>query len=62
MKALGVSEREGLERYVSQQVYYSLVDRELEYELVPLALDQGIGCLIWSPLAGGLLTGKFRRG
>ncbi len=62
MKALGISEREGLERYVSQQVYYSLVARELEYELVPLALDQGVGSLIWSPLAGGFLTGKFRRG
>jgi len=62
MKALGISERSGLERYVSQQVYYSLVARELEYELVPLALDQGIGTIIWSPLAGGFLTGKFRRG
>jgi aryl-alcohol dehydrogenase-like predicted oxidoreductase len=62
MKALGISERAGLERYVSQQVYYSLVARELEYELVPLALDQGIGSLIWSPLSGGFLTGKYRRG
>jgi aryl-alcohol dehydrogenase-like predicted oxidoreductase len=62
MKALGISERDGLERYVSQQVYYSLVARELENELVPLALDQGIGGLIWSPLAGGFLTGKYRRG
>jgi aryl-alcohol dehydrogenase-like predicted oxidoreductase len=62
MKALAVSEREHLERYVSQQVYYSLVARELEYELVPLALDQGIGGLIWSPLSGGFLTGKYRRG
>ena len=62
MKALGISEREHLERYVSQQVYYSLVARELEYELVPLALDQGIGSLIWSPLSGGFLTGKYRRG
>ncbi len=62
MKALGISERDGLERFVSQQVYYSLVARELEYELVPLALDQGIGGLIWSPLAGGFLSGKYRRG
>jgi aryl-alcohol dehydrogenase-like predicted oxidoreductase len=62
MKALGVSERLGLERYVSQQVYYSLVARELEYELVPLALDQGIGGIVWSPLSGGFLTGKYRRG
>jgi len=62
MKALGISERAGLERYVSQQVYYSLVARELENELVPLALDQGIGGIVWSPLAGGFLTGKYRRG
>ena len=62
MKALGISERMGLERFVSQQVYYSLVARELENELVPLALDQGIGGLIWSPLSGGFLSGKFRRG
>ena len=62
MKALGLSERLGLVRYVSQQVYYSLLDREVEYELVPLAIDEGLGILVWSPLAGGLLTGKFRRG
>ncbi len=62
MKALCVSEREGLERYISQQVYYSLVARELEYELVPLGLDQGVGILVWSPLAFGFLTGKYRRG
>ncbi len=49
MKALCVSDREGLERYVSQQVYYSLVAREMEYELVPLSLDQGVGILVWSP-------------
>jgi aryl-alcohol dehydrogenase-like predicted oxidoreductase len=62
MKALCVSERKGLERFASQQVYYSLVARELEYELVPLSLDQGLGILVWSPLAGGFLSGKFRRG
>lgn len=62
MKALGVSEHKGLERFVSQQVYYSLVARELEYELVPLSLDQGLGILVWSPLSGGFLSGKFRRG
>jgi aryl-alcohol dehydrogenase-like predicted oxidoreductase len=61
MKALGVSERLGLQRYVSQQIYYSLEAREAEYELVPLALDQGYGILVWSPLAGGLLSGKYRR-
>src|SRR5918992_1367002 len=62
MKALCISERKGLERFVSQQVYYSLVARELEYELVPLSLDQGLGILVWSPLAAGFLSGKFRRG
>jgi len=62
MKALGVSERAGLPRLVSQQIYYSLQGREAEYELVPLAIDQGIGILVWSPLAGGLLSGKYRRG
>jgi aryl-alcohol dehydrogenase-like predicted oxidoreductase len=61
MKALGVSERLGLQRFVSQQIYYSLEAREAEYELVPLALDQECGILVWSPLAGGLLSGKYRR-
>jgi aryl-alcohol dehydrogenase-like predicted oxidoreductase len=62
MKALSVSERLNLERYVSQQVYYSLVARELEFELIPLGLDQGVGILVWSPLAFGFLSGKYRRG
>jgi aryl-alcohol dehydrogenase-like predicted oxidoreductase len=62
MKALAVSEQKGLERYVSQQMYYSLVARELEYELIPLGLDQGVGVLVWSPLAFGFLSGKYRRG
>jgi aryl-alcohol dehydrogenase-like predicted oxidoreductase len=61
MKALGASERLGLQRYVSQQIYYSLEAREAEYELVPLALDQDCSILVWSPLAGGLLSGKYRR-
>ena len=61
-KALGVSERLGLERYVSQQIYYSLQSRDAEYEIVPACLDQGVGILVWSPLAGGLLSGKYRRG
>ena len=61
-KALGVSERRGLVRFVSQQVYYSLQSRDAEYELVPAGLDQGVGMLVWSPLAGGLLSGKYRRG
>jgi aryl-alcohol dehydrogenase-like predicted oxidoreductase len=61
MKALGISERRGLQRFVSQQIYYSLQARDAEYELVPVALDQGVGILVWSPLAGGLLSGKYRR-
>jgi aryl-alcohol dehydrogenase-like predicted oxidoreductase len=62
MKALGISERDGLTRFTCQQIYYSLQAREAEYELVPLGLDQGVGILVWSPLAGALLTGKWRRG
>jgi len=61
MKALGVSERHGLERFVSQQIHYSAIAREAEYELVPIALDQGVGIMVWSPLAGGFLSGKFSR-
>ncbi|SFI67111.1 Predicted oxidoreductase [Amycolatopsis sacchari] len=62
MKALSVSEKHGYARFVSQQIYYSLQAREAEYELVPISLDQGLGVLVWSPLAGGLLSGKYRRG
>jgi aryl-alcohol dehydrogenase-like predicted oxidoreductase len=61
VKALGISERRHLQRFVSQQIYYSLQAREAEYELVPASLDQGLGILVWSPLAGGLLSGKYRR-
>ena len=61
LKALGISERLHLQRFVSQQIYYSLQAREAEYELVPASLDQGLGILVWSPLAGGLLSGKYRR-
>ncbi|GGM17031.1 aldo/keto reductase [Nakamurella endophytica] len=62
MKALGISERLHLQRFVSQQIYYSLQAREAENELVPVSLDQGLGILVWSPIAGGLLSGKYRRG
>jgi aryl-alcohol dehydrogenase-like predicted oxidoreductase len=62
MKSLGISERYGWARYVGHQVYYSLVGREYEWELMPLGLDQGVGALIWSPLGWGRLTGKIRRG
>ena len=61
-RALSVSERRGFERYVSLQAYYSLVARELEYELLPASIDQGVGVLVWSPLAGGFLAGRQRRG
>jgi aryl-alcohol dehydrogenase-like predicted oxidoreductase len=62
MKALGTARASGLPGFVSQQVYLSLQERSAEYEIVPSALDQGLGLLIWSPLAGGLLSGKYRRG
>jgi aryl-alcohol dehydrogenase-like predicted oxidoreductase len=62
LKALGTADRLGLPRFVSQQIFYSLQAREAEYELVPAALDQGLGILVWSPLAGGLVSGKYRRG
>jgi aryl-alcohol dehydrogenase-like predicted oxidoreductase len=61
MKALGIADRLDLAPLVSQQIYYSLQAREAEYELIPLAVDQGLGVLVWSPLAGGLLSGKYRR-
>ncbi|MGA6980445.1 MAG: aldo/keto reductase [Candidatus Sulfotelmatobacter sp.] len=62
MKSLSVSERYGWAKYVGHQVYYSLVGREYEWELMPLGLDQGVGALVWSPLGWGRLTGKIRRG
>ena len=62
MKALAIAEREGLARYMCQQVNYNLVARDVEHELIPLTLDQGVGLMAWSPLHAGLLSGKFRRG
>jgi aryl-alcohol dehydrogenase-like predicted oxidoreductase len=62
MKSLAASARHGWSRYVAHQVYYSLVGREYEWELMPLGIDQGVGALIWSPLGWGRLTGKIRRG
>ncbi|MBO3272530.1 aldo/keto reductase [Hymenobacter defluvii] len=62
MKSLSVSERHGWARYVGHQVYYSLLHREFEWELMPLGIDQGVGTLVWSPLSAGLLSGKIRRG
>jgi aryl-alcohol dehydrogenase-like predicted oxidoreductase len=62
MKSLAASDRQGWSRYVAHQAYYSLVGREYEWELMPLAVDQGIGTVVWSPLGWGRLTGKIRRG
>ncbi|UJW35154.1 aldo/keto reductase [Saccharothrix sp. AJ9571] len=62
MKALSVADARGYQRFVSNQIYYSLESRDAEYELVPLSVDQGLGIMVWSPLAGGLLSGKYRRG
>jgi aryl-alcohol dehydrogenase-like predicted oxidoreductase len=62
MKALGIARQNGMPEFVSQQVYLSLQERSAEYEIVPSAIDQRLGLLIWSPLAGGLLSGKYRRG
>jgi aryl-alcohol dehydrogenase-like predicted oxidoreductase len=61
MKALAVSERHTFPRYITQQVNYSLVARDVEHEMVPMGLDQGVGLMAWSPLHFGLLSGKFRR-
>ncbi|MFN8459641.1 MAG: aldo/keto reductase [Anaerolineae bacterium] len=61
MKSLALSEKYGWSRYVAHQAYYSLIGREYEWELMPLALDQKVGTVVWSPLAGGYLTGKVRR-
>jgi aryl-alcohol dehydrogenase-like predicted oxidoreductase len=62
LKALGTSDRLGLTRFASEQIYYSLQARDAENELLPAAVDQGLGVLVWSPLAGGLLSGKYSRG
>ncbi len=61
MKSLAVAEKYGLPRFVAHQAYYSLVGRDYEWELMPLAIDQNVGTVVWSPLAGGKLTGKVRR-
>ncbi|MCK0197234.1 aldo/keto reductase [Ancylobacter sp. 6x-1] len=61
MKALGVAEQKGLPRFVTQQIHYTLEAREAEYELLPIAIDQGVDVMVWSPLAAGLLSGAFTR-
>ncbi len=62
MKSLAVADRYGWTRFVAHQVYYSLIGRDYEWELMPLAQDQKVGALVWSPLGWGRLTGKIRRG
>jgi aryl-alcohol dehydrogenase-like predicted oxidoreductase len=61
MKSLAASDKHGLQRYIAHQAYYSLVGRDYEWELMPLALDQKVGTIVWSPLGWGRLTGKIRR-
>ena len=61
MKSLSVSERYGWSKYIAHQAYYSLINRDFEWELMPLGIDQNIGTIVWSPLASGMLTGKYRR-
>jgi len=62
MKSLDISDRYGYPRHVAHQVYYSLLNRDYEWELMPLGVDQGVGALVWSPLGWGKLTGRIRRG
>src|ERR671913_1796009 len=62
MKSLAAADRLGLQRYVANQTYYSLIGRDYEWELMPLGMDQGLGAVVWSPLGWGRLTGKLRRG
>jgi aryl-alcohol dehydrogenase-like predicted oxidoreductase len=62
MKSLAVADRYGYPRYVAHQAYYSLLNRDYEWELMPLGIDQGVGAVVWSPLGWGKLTGKIRRG
>lgn len=61
MKALGISDKQGLSRFESIQSYYTIASRDLEREVIPVVEDQNVGIMVWSPLAGGLLTGKFKR-
>src|SRR5277367_2945588 len=61
MKALGISDKRGYARFETVQAYYSIAGRDLEREILPLVEDQGLGVMVWSPLAGGFLSGKFTR-
>lgn len=62
MKSLSISERYGWSKYIAHQAYYSLINRDFEWELMSLGVDQGVGTIVWSPLASGWLSGKYRRG
>ncbi len=62
MKSMAISEKYGWNKYVGHQVYYSLVNREYEWELMPLGIDQRVGAIVWSPLSAGRLGGKYKRG
>ena len=62
MKALGIADRRGFDRIVSLQAYYTIAARDIEREIAPLLTSEGVGLMVWSPLAGGLLSGKYRRG
>jgi aryl-alcohol dehydrogenase-like predicted oxidoreductase len=62
MKGLAIAKEEHYPRFVTQQIHYTLEAREAEYEMIPVSVDQGLGILVWSPLGGGLLSGKYRRG
>lgn len=61
MKSLSISERYGWSKYIAHQAYYSLLNRDFEWELMPLGIDQHVGTIVWSPLAAGRLSGKYRR-
>ncbi|WP_158799296.1 aldo/keto reductase [Pedobacter sp. L105] len=62
MKSLSISERYGWSKYIAHQAYYSLLDRDFEWELMPLGIEEKVGTIVWSPLSSGKLTGKYRRG
>jgi aryl-alcohol dehydrogenase-like predicted oxidoreductase len=62
MKCLNAAERHNFQKFVCQQIHYTIESRDVEFELMPIALDQGVGIQVWSPIAGGLLSGKFRKG
>ena len=61
MKSLSISERYGWSKYIAHQAYYSLINRDFEWELMPVGIDQKVGTIVWSPLASGYLSGKYRR-